>query len=56
VLTVGKDPMGFAISPDGKTALVANHGDGTVSVISLAEGRVVSSFKGGVGVETLSYY
>ena len=56
VVTVGKDPMGFAISPDGKTALVANHGDGTVSVISLAEGRVVSSFKGGVGVETLSYY
>jgi YVTN family beta-propeller protein len=56
VLKVGKDPMGFAISPDGKTALVANHGDGTVSVINLAEGRVVSSFKGGVGVETLSYY
>lgn len=56
VLTVGKAPMGFAISPDGKTALVANHGDGTVSVINLAEGRVISSFKGGVGVETLSYY
>src|SRR5215469_10669736 len=51
VLTVGKDPMGFAISPDGKTALVANHGDGTVSVINLAESKVVSTFKGGVGVE-----
>jgi YVTN family beta-propeller protein len=48
--------MGFAISPDGKTALVANHGDGTVSVISLSEGRVASSFKGGTGIETLSYY
>jgi DNA-binding beta-propeller fold protein YncE len=56
ILTVGKDPMGFAISPDGKTALVANHGDGTVSVISLAEGKVVSTFKGGTGIETLSYY
>ncbi|HLI82362.1 MAG TPA: cytochrome D1 domain-containing protein [Bryobacteraceae bacterium] len=56
VLQVGKDPMGFAISPDGKTALVANHGDGTVSVIDLAQGRVVSSFKGGTGIETLSYY
>jgi YVTN family beta-propeller protein len=56
VLQVGKDPMGFAISPDGKTALVANHGDGTVSVINLDEGRVVSSFKGGTGIETLSYY
>jgi DNA-binding beta-propeller fold protein YncE len=56
VLTVGKDPMGFAISPDGKTALVANHGDGTVSVISLTDGKVISSFKGGTGIETLSYY
>jgi YVTN family beta-propeller protein len=56
VLTVGKDPMGFAISPDGKTALVANHGDGTVSVISLAEDKVVSTFKGGTGIETLSFY
>ena len=56
VLRVGKDPMGFAISPDGKTALVANHGDGTVSVISLAGGKVVSSFKGGTGIETLAYY
>ena len=33
---VGKDPMGFAFSADGKTALSANHGDGTVSVIDLA--------------------
>src|SRR5271168_2312806 len=44
VLTVGKDPMGFAPAPDGKTVLVANHGDGTVSVIDLSQDRVVSSF------------
>ena len=56
VLTVGKAPMGFAFSPDGKTALIANHGDGTVSVIDLRTSRVVSSFVGGTGVETLSYY
>jgi len=56
VLTVGKDPMGFAFAPDGKTALVANHGDGTVSVINLSQNRVVSSFKGGSGVESLAYY
>jgi YVTN family beta-propeller protein len=55
-LTVGKAPMGFAFSPDGKTALIANHGDGTVSVIDLAAERVVSSFTGGTGIETLSYY
>jgi YVTN family beta-propeller protein len=53
---VGKDPMGFAVSPDGKTLLVANHGDGTVSVVNLAEGRVVSTFMAGTGVETLAYY
>jgi YVTN family beta-propeller protein len=56
VLPVGKDPMGFAISPDDKTLLVANHGDGTVTVINLQEGRVMTSFKAGTGIETLSYY
>jgi YVTN family beta-propeller protein len=56
VLQVGKDPMGFAISADGKTALVANHGDGTVSVIDLKAGAVVKTFKAGTGIETLSYY
>jgi YVTN family beta-propeller protein len=56
VLTVGKDPMGFAFAPDGKTVLVANHGDGTVSVIDLSQNRVVSSFRGGTGVEALAYY
>lgn len=56
VLTVGKAPMGFAFSPDGKTALIANHGDGTVSVIDLHKYQVISSFVGGTGIETLSYY
>ena len=56
VLTVGKDPMGFAFSPDGKLALVANHGDGSVSVIDLREWKVVNNFHAGTGIETLSYY
>lgn len=56
VLTVGKDPMGFAISADGKTALVANHGDGTVSVIDLKQGRVINTLKAGTGIETLAYF
>ena len=56
VLTVGKDPMGFAFSPDGKTALVANHGDGSVSVIDLAQARVTANFHAGTGIETLTYY
>jgi YVTN family beta-propeller protein len=56
VLTVGKDPMGFAISADGKTALVANHGDGTVSVIDLKQAKVTNTFKAGTGIETLGYF
>jgi DNA-binding beta-propeller fold protein YncE len=56
VVKVGKDPMGFAVSPDSKTLLVANHGDGTVSVVNLAEGRVVTTFMAGTGIETLAYY
>jgi YVTN family beta-propeller protein len=56
VLKVGKAPMGLAFTPDGKTALIANHGDGTVSVIDLQKAKVVSSFVGGTGIETLSYY
>jgi DNA-binding beta-propeller fold protein YncE len=56
VLEVGKNPMGFAFAPDGRTALVANDGDGTVTVIDLDQMKVVSSFKAGTGIETASYY
>jgi YVTN family beta-propeller protein len=56
VLQVGKDPMGIAFSADAKTALVANHGDGSVSVIDLEKMQVVSNFHAGTGIETLAYY
>jgi DNA-binding beta-propeller fold protein YncE len=56
VLTVGKNPMGFGFASDGKTALVANDGDGTVTVVDLDQVKVVSSFKAGTGIETASYY
>jgi len=56
VLPTGKDPMGFAFSADGKTALVANHGDGSVSVIDLQKMEIVNNFHAGTGIETLSYF
>jgi len=56
VVTVGKTPFGIAFSADSKTALVSNHGDGTISVIDLTTSKVVSTFKAGTGIETLSYY
>jgi YVTN family beta-propeller protein len=41
---------------DGNTVLVANHGDGTVSVIDLKKAQVVDNFRAGTGIETLTYY
>ena len=56
VVPVGRDPFGVAFTQDGKTALVSNHGDGTISVVDVASGTVKSSFTAGTGIETLSYY
>jgi DNA-binding beta-propeller fold protein YncE len=56
VLTVGKTPFGIAFSADSKTALVSNHGDGTISVIDLPGAKVANTFKAGTGIETLAYY
>jgi hypothetical protein len=56
VVNAGKAPMGFAFAPDGRTALVANDGDGTVTVVDFQRGAVTNTFKGGTGIETLSYY
>ena len=53
---VGRAPMGVAFSNDGNTALIANHGDGTVSAIDLRTSAVTATFKGGTGIETLTYY
>jgi len=56
MLPVGKDPMGFAFSADGKTALVANHGDGSVSIVDLQTMAITGNFHGGTGIETLAWY
>ncbi len=55
-LKVGASPMGIGFSADDKTALVANHGDGTVSVVDIATAKVTKTFKAGTGIETLTYY
>ena len=53
---VGPQAFGIAYSADGKTALVSNHGDGTISVIDLTTNQVSRTFKAGTGIETLAYY
>jgi len=55
-VTVGANPMGIAFTADGKTALVANHGEGTVSVLDVDRAKITKTFKAGSGVETLTYY
>jgi len=56
VLKVGSQPFGIAYSADYRSALVSNHGDGTVSVIDMQTKQVVNSFAAGKGIETLSFY
>jgi YVTN family beta-propeller protein len=53
---VGASPMGIGFSADGTTALIANHGDGTISVLDIATATVTRTFKAGTGIETLTYF
>jgi YVTN family beta-propeller protein len=55
-VAVGAFPMGITFSADGELALVANHGDGTISVIDLAAAEVTKTFRAGSGIETLTFY
>jgi len=54
--STGTALMGFAFAPDGKTALVGNHGEGTVTRFDLDSGTVIGTFPAGKGVETLAYF
>jgi YVTN family beta-propeller protein len=56
VLPVGRQAFGIAFSADGKTALVSNHGDGTITVIDVSKSQVLRTFTAGSGIETLAYY
>ncbi|HEY3061956.1 MAG TPA: hypothetical protein VGL99_23515 [Chloroflexota bacterium] len=55
-LQVADGPMGVGFAPDGRTALIGNHGAGRITVIDLEAGRVTDTFAAGVGVETLAFY
>jgi YVTN family beta-propeller protein len=56
ILPVGQQAFGIAYSADGKTVLVSNHGDGTITVIDLTKNQVSKTFTAGTGIETLAYY
>jgi len=46
-IPVGKTPRGLAVSRDGRKAWVANHGDGTLSVIDLKSFKVIKTIRHG---------
>lgn len=56
IVHVGKTPMGFGFAPDNRTAIVGNHGDGSVSVIDMQEGKELKRFDAGKGIETMTWY
>ncbi|WBO21315.1 YncE family protein [Sphingomonas abietis] len=53
---VGAKPMDGGFHPDGRTFLLANEEDGTVSEIDLAAGLVRRTVRVGEGCETLAYF
>jgi YVTN family beta-propeller protein len=40
-LSVGSQPAGVAVTPDGKYAYVTNNGSNTISIIDIATNRVM---------------
>jgi DNA-binding beta-propeller fold protein YncE len=56
VVPVGKAPMGMGFAPDNRIMIVGNHGDGSVSVIDMQDGKEVKRFQAGAGIETMTWY
>jgi WD40 repeat protein len=55
-IAVGNKPMDGCFSPDKQLLLIANEEDGTLSVIDLAQGKVIATPRVGTGCEILSYF
>ncbi|BCQ28141.1 hypothetical protein NK8_63300 (plasmid) [Caballeronia sp. NK8] len=53
---LGRGPMDLCYAPDGRTALIANHDEGSLCVVDLERGETVRTVQAGVGVEVLSFY
>jgi len=43
-IPVGEQPVGVAITPDGRLVYVANSGDGTISAIDTTSNVAIGSF------------
>jgi YVTN family beta-propeller protein len=56
MVRIGEGPMNMAFHPDGRTVLIGNQDDGTISVVDLEGAKVVRSVRAGKGVEALSFF
>jgi len=55
-INLGNGPMDMAFHPNGRTVLIANQNDGTISVVDLQKAEVLRVVHAGVGIESLSFY
>jgi len=53
-ITVGRDPLAIAITPDGRTAYVVNYGSGTVTPITIATNQAGRPVHVGQGAFTVA--
>ncbi|WP_174363690.1 WD40 repeat domain-containing protein [uncultured Caballeronia sp.] len=56
LLHLGQGPMNMAFHSDGRTVVIANQNEGSVSICDLEKAEVLRTVPAGVGVEALSFY
>lgn len=56
LLRLGQGPMNMAFHEDGRTVLIANQNEGTLSVCDLEAAEVRRTVRAGMGVEALSFF
>ena len=56
LVRIGQGPMNMAFHPDGRTVLIANQDEGSISVVDMQAAIVVQTVEAGVGPETLAFF
>ena len=56
LLRLGQGPMNMAFHENGRTVVIGNQNEGTLSVCDLEQGEVLRTVRAGVGVEALSFF
>jgi DNA-binding beta-propeller fold protein YncE len=56
VLQLGQGPMNMAFHDNGRTVVIGNQNEGTLSVCDLEQAEVLRTVRAGVGVEALSFF